>query len=368
MYERALGDVLRLTMGQSPPGSTCNSTGQGTPLLNGPTEFGSRHPVPVQWTTNVRRFCNKNAVLLCVRGSTTGRTNLADQKYAIGRGVAAIEADDPTDQLFAYYALSSSIGSLLERTTGSVFPNLSRDDIATHSIPWPNRDSRRAIAEVLGALDDKIEANRTQLRIILELADSTYREAIEHESTLASVGDVAQFHNSRRVPLSSRERERRAGPFPYFGAAGRIDSVDDFLFDGDFLLVGEDGTVVVNGNRPMVQYVWGRFWVNNHAHVLTGAAVATSVLRVALNSVDITSAVTGAVQPKLNMGNLKNVDIVLPRDPRPLGDVLDAMAAREKSLSHESELLAAVREALLPKLLSGELRVRDAESIVGEAV
>ena len=77
-------------MGQSPKGENCNNTRQGIPLLNGPTEFGQNCPDPIQYTTEIRKKCLKHDLLFCVRGSTTGRMNWADQEYAIGRGLALI--------------------------------------------------------------------------------------------------------------------------------------------------------------------------------------------------------------------------------------------------------------------------------------
>ena len=77
-------------MGQSPEGDDCNNAGIGEPLLNGPTEFGFYSPSPVQWTTNGKKHCVEGDLLFCVRGSTTGRMNWANQSYAIGRGLAAI--------------------------------------------------------------------------------------------------------------------------------------------------------------------------------------------------------------------------------------------------------------------------------------
>ena len=86
-----------------------------------------------------------------------------------------------------------------------------------------------------------------------------------------TLGDVAVNFDSRRVPLSSREREQRRGPYPYYGATGIMDYVDDFLFEGLHVLIAEDGSVERDDGKPFVQLVDGRFWVNNHAHVLRAA-------------------------------------------------------------------------------------------------
>ncbi|HET9914185.1 MAG TPA: restriction endonuclease subunit S, partial [Anaerolineales bacterium] len=87
-----LGDVCEIIMGQSPEGNTYNNNGEGMPLLNGPSEFGSRYPTAIQWTISPIRFAEKDDILFCVRGATTGRKNIANQKYCIGRGLAAIRA------------------------------------------------------------------------------------------------------------------------------------------------------------------------------------------------------------------------------------------------------------------------------------
>src|SRR4030043_429000 len=98
-----LNDVAHIVMGQSPKGSTYNKTGDGIPLLNGPTEFGPSHPIPVLWTTSSTKICSKGDILFCVRGSTTGRMNWSDKEYCIGRGIGAFCAKmDSTDTRFLW--------------------------------------------------------------------------------------------------------------------------------------------------------------------------------------------------------------------------------------------------------------------------
>ena len=170
-----LGDVATIVMGQSPPGSTV-SNDSGVPLLNGPTEFGPYHPHPVQFTTYPRKFAQPGDLLFCVRGSTTGRMNWADQEYAIGRGVAAIRhADDLTLQPVLRGAIEVSLPELLNVATGSTFPNVSASQIA--DIPYPDLsvNEQRAIAHVLGTLDDKIELNRRMNETLEAMARALFK-------------------------------------------------------------------------------------------------------------------------------------------------------------------------------------------------
>ena len=156
-----IGDVAELVMGQSPSGDTCNEIGEGIPLLNGPTEFGGNHPTPAQFTTDPRKFAEPGDLLFCVRGSTTGRMNWADQRYAIGRGLAAIRAKRGNDfRHFVRALIDLNLPRLLASATGSTFPNVSRDQIQGIECSLPPPIEQKAIAAVLGALDDKIELNR----------------------------------------------------------------------------------------------------------------------------------------------------------------------------------------------------------------
>jgi type I restriction enzyme S subunit len=149
-----------VTMGQSPPGDTYNNFGLGTPLLNGPTEFGLSHPTTSVWTTAPTKTCKKGDLLFCVRGSTTGRMNWADKEYCIGRGICAIRARGGIDDTFyIYYSIVSELDRLLSLCAGSVFPNISTENLESFDIWWPDSVDRTIIAEILKTLDDKILLN-----------------------------------------------------------------------------------------------------------------------------------------------------------------------------------------------------------------
>ena len=171
------------------------------------------------------------------------------------------------------------------------------------------------------------------------------------------LGDAVEIHDSKRVPLNSRQRSERPGPFPYYGAAGIMDYVDDFLFDGVYVLTGEDGTVIDTDGHPVVQYVWGQFWVNNHAHVLKGRnGIGEEHLYLLLKQVPIMAFVTGAVQPKLSQRNLKAVPIVFPGQMvcREFSRLIRPQFKKVRDNSDEGELLAVQRDVLLPQLMSGD--------------
>ena len=137
-------DIAAITMGQSPQGDDCNNDGVGEPLLNGPTEFGFYSPSPVQWTTNGKKHCVEGDLLFCVRGSTTGRMNWANQSYAIGRGLAAIHhKSDCTLNWFVKAMIDNSLQEILSAATGSTFPNVGKDLLNGFQVIIPDDNSLR---------------------------------------------------------------------------------------------------------------------------------------------------------------------------------------------------------------------------------
>jgi type I restriction enzyme, S subunit len=125
--------------------------------------------------------------------------------------------------------------------------------------------------------------------------------------------DITINLNNKRVPLSSRDREKLDKIYPYYGAQGIIDYVDSYIFDGEYLLVAEDGENLKSRKQNIANIAKGKFWVNNHAHILLNNDLSDLYyLYYYLNSIDISGYITGSVQPKLSKANLNAISIFLP--------------------------------------------------------
>ena len=296
----SLGEVIELTMGLSPSGETYNSEGEGLPLLNGPTEFGPHHPEPTLFTTDSKRSCSTGDLIFCVRGNTTGKMNWADQPYSLGRGVAGMSTGSPATLAWVRYSLEARLEELMQAASGATMPNLRKGDLSSFPLHFPPA-WEQAAASVM-AIDGLIENNRMRIRVLEQMARLLYREwfvqyrfpgaeAVETVESdvgqipkdwhVTNVGEAAENFDRFRKPLSRMEREEFQGPYPYYGAAKIFDYVADFIFDGEYLLLAEDGTVVTNDGGPVLQLVNGQFWPNNHTHVLQGTALPTRVLYLA---------------------------------------------------------------------------------------
>jgi type I restriction enzyme, S subunit len=129
-----------------------------------------------------------------------------------------------------------------------------------------------------------------------------------------NLGDAIEVCDHKRVPLSTKQRSLRSGPYPYYGASGVIDHIDDYIFDGKYLLISEDGANLTTRNTPIAFIADGKFWVNNHAHVVRGRdGVADNYFLLAfLENVDISGYITGTAQPKLSQANLRAIKLRLP--------------------------------------------------------
>ena len=162
---KGLGEISKIRMGQSPKGESYNENGEGTPLINGPVEFGTYFTVKSKWTTEPKRFCEKNDFIMCVRGSTVGKNVISDDRYAIGRGVCSISSD----HIFHLtQVMKNNLIDILKDVTGSTFPNLDRKTIESYLVINPKEDVKEIFEQRYNAIDKKIKILNKQIVRLLE--------------------------------------------------------------------------------------------------------------------------------------------------------------------------------------------------------
>lgn len=161
------------------------------------------------------------------------------------------------------------------------------------------------------------------------------------------IGSLTVNYDTKRKPV--KESERKSGPYPYYGASGIVDYVDGYIFDGSYLLIGEDGENMRTRQTPIAFMAHGKFWVNNHAHIVTGNHLAdTRFLMYSILNSDINSYLTGAVMPKLTQGNLNKILLACPPIDVQLGivNVLGTLDDRITLLRETNATLEAIAQAL----------------------
>jgi len=143
-----------------------------------------------------------------------------------------------------------------------------------------------------------------------------------------TLGEVIENYDYKRIPLNSRDRARRQGIYPYYGASGIIDHIDDYIFDGRYLLIAEDGENLNSRKTPVAFFANGKFWVNNHAHIVRGIDGVSDdyFLMSYIQNMNISGYITGAAQPKLSQANLNSIKVTLPPLPtqRRIAQILSA--------------------------------------------
>jgi len=267
---------------------------------------------------------------------------------------------------FLYYIFKANKQRFIEiardkQTTG--LGHVTIADLKRFIVALPPIEQQKQIAEILSSLDDKIELSRRINANLEAMASALFKkwfvdigDELPKGWRMGTFGEAAENFDSKRIPLSGGER--KPGLYPYYGATSIMDYVENYIFDGTYILLGEDGSVAKKDGKPFIQYVSGKIWVNNHAHVLRGKdGFSTEYLKIFLDQVDIMPFVTGAVQPKLNQANMNRVPMVIP-DQNTLDKFNEMLSALfDMILENESQTkkMEQVRDYLLPRLMNRKI-------------
>ena len=293
------------------------------------------------------------------------RENISDSKFIFYLAISPIVRD---------IAIKSMVGS-------SGRQRVQQDVLENYEIPIPSLPTQKNIAHILSVLDDKIELNKRINDNLEQQAQALFKswfvdfepfkdgKFVDSELGMIPEGwrvgnllDIAKLYDAKRKPLSSRERENMKKIYPYYGATSIMDYVDKYIFDGTYLLMGEDGSVMDDKGYPYLQYVFGKFWSNNHAHVMQGKNnFSTEMLHSLLLKKNISPIVTGAVQAKISQANMRKILITQP--PHEITIIFSSLIKPIYEIRKKNELenqrLSILRDTLLPKLMSGELKIND---------
>lgn len=220
------------------------------------------------------------------------------------------------------------------------YPSIPDGLVRAYRIPVPPPEVQREIVRILDNFTELEAALEAELEAELEARRHQYahyrRQLLSSDDARSTraLGELARNLDSQRRPVTKDARV--AGDIPYYGASGVVDHVRDFIFDGDYLLVSEDGANLLARSTPIAFSISGKSWVNNHAHILEFETYAERrFVEIYLNSIDLAPFVTGAAQPKLNKANLNQIPIPdVPIDEKArIVEVLDKFDALVNDLS-----------------------------------
>ena len=315
----------------------------------------------------------QNDIVFARTGASVGRSYFYDERdgelvYAGFLIKYSIDPSKVNPKILKFYTHSQAYYDWIQTVdNGATRGNINAQTYASMPIILPDRQVQDKIASILTSLDDKIDLLRRENATLEAMAETLFRQwfVVEAKEEWEEIGfgEAIDVYDSRRKPLSKMERDKMKNGntlYPYYGAAEIMDYIDSYLFDGEYILMGEDGTVKTDDGYPILQYATGKFWPNNHAHVLQAKPPYNNCfVWNYLRTTNIESIVTGAVQPKINQANL----LSLPFYKYPIELVCKyIMITRDwwtKKLNNNKQIqtLIQTRDGLLERLMSGEIKV-----------
>jgi type I restriction enzyme S subunit len=253
--------------------------------------------------------------------------------------------------------MSNCSGARMPRATTKFFKSIAK-------IPLPPLNEQKRIVARLDALFTRIDTAITHLQQTLELTKALFASALDDQfdrlikqAPLTPFGDVVVNHDGKRVPIKASERKKTHGTYPYYGATGIIDYVDDYIFEGERLLISEDGANLVARKYPIAFLATDKYWVNNHAHIVNAIPNITSnqFLEIFFAWTDLSKFITGAAQPKLSQKKLNGIVV-----PIPLLDEQNRIVSHFDALSERTHTLEAATQKKLNDLTTLKASLLDA--------
>lgn len=365
-------------------------------VINNNRDF--RYYIDNEKYEELKRFTVEENDLLITCSGTVGKVSIIeplDKKGIISQALLILRVN--TNFIipkYLYYFFSSKKGfnCLVSRCMGSVQINIAKREVIENiELEIPSIEIQKKIVLILDKINRKIELNNQINNSLYEISKQLYKEwfidyqfpnadgksykssggkmvsseigEIPEKWEVKRLDEISENYDSKRKPLSSRERERRKGNIPYYGATSIIDYVDDYLFDDIYVLMGEDGSVINSDNTPVLQYIWRKCWVNNHAHILKGKEITTEHLMECLRNTDVSHIITGAVQLKINQANMNTLKYPIPPQEinKKFEKMLDKIYSNIRNNIEESETLKQLRDTLVLKLMKGQINLENIE-------
>lgn len=306
------------------------------------------------------KLVKKDSIFICMSNGSMqhlGKVAYIDKEYnfAFGGFMGLVVPKEIVNAKYVYYSMLADnfLSTIMKEGKGANINNLRFSDVENYLIPIPPLSIQRSIVAELDLLHSVISKKKEQLRELDNLAQSLFYQMFGDPITnpmgweIKKLGEVAENCDFMRKPITASDRI--PGNIPYYGASGIVDYVRDYIFDGDYLLVSEDGANLLARSTPIAFSISGKNWVNNHAHVLKFQESSTQLyVQTLINLIDISDIVTGAVQPKLNQAQLNKFHIPLPplSLQQSFAAKVSAIEAQKQAITqsiHHTEALLAQR-------------------------
>lgn len=307
--------------------------------------------------------------ILFSKDGTVGKVHVVTEEsdFAVLSSIAILRPDPRTlDAGFAAHYLRSpeALAAASQRKTGSALTRIILKDLKQLSLPVLPLDEQKRIAAILDQADELRRKRQRAIDRLNQLGQAIFFEMFgdprtnPHGYPILPLGQLVENQDGKRVPVKLADREQMHGQYPYYGASGVIDFVDDYLFDGERLLIGEDGANLLARSSPLAYMARGKFWVNNHAHVLAFNGRANlRFLEFFIEATDVSNYVSGSAQPKLTQKQLNSISVPTPPMSAQtlFAERLSAVEAEQEYAVQSQKHLEALSASLQHRAFQGEL-------------
>jgi type I restriction enzyme, S subunit len=394
--EASLGDVA----GRGQYGWTTKAADEGsvkflrtTDITQGEIDW-ARVPYCDEPPDDLQKYRLRKNDIVISRAGSVGFSKLIDDAAADAVFASYLIRFSPADgvepRYLAHFLRSEQYWQQVrDVSAGVALANVNAKKLSAIRVPLAPFAEQKRIADKLDRLLSTVDTCKARLDSIPDilklcrravLAVATSGELTEAwratQTSMASwrsekFGDLVINHDNKRVPIKSEDRKQRRGEYPYYGAFGAIDCIDDFKYDGTYLLIAEDGKNLESRDRPITNIATGRFWVNNHAHVVQAKdGVDLSYLQICLESptLDLGSFLTGIDQVKLTRAAMERIPIDLPSldEQREIVHRVASMCSTVERVTNEvisaRARLVKLTNSLFDKAFRGELLERTANN------
>ncbi len=355
-----LKDFATINMGQSPKGETYNTDGNGMPFLQGRKTFGRIYPTIDTWTTNPIKTANKDEILMSVR-APVGDMNFANQEICIGRGLCSINAQNGRNK-YLYYMLLNSMNTLKQKSTGTVFDSINRNDLENLEINFHSEEEQEKIENLLGNIDAKIELNNEINNNLYEVSKQLLLKYLDENSNSEEV-NISELLNVFTGKKNANETSP-TGKYKFFSCAPESLLSDTYLYDGAAIIVAGNGAYT-----GRTRFYDGKFELYQRTYGLTlkegfgkDNIYGLYVFMKTIFEPDKMGGTHGSAIPYIVLSDL--TDYKLKYNKTEFDKFSNLVSSNIKMIQENeksNEELSQLRDTLLPKLMSGEIDLDDIE-------
>lgn len=309
---------------------------------------------------------NSSTILMSINGTIGNLAYYYNENVMLGKSVAYLQVKSNVCKNYIYFSLQtkSIINKFKLSLTGTTIKNLGLNAIRETSIFIPCLEEQQKVADFLSTVDEVIAQSEAEVQNLEQQKKAAMQKIFSQEVRFRredgtefpkweeiKLENAVDFLDEKRKPITSKYRNK--GQYPYYGASGIIDYIDDYIFDEELVLLSEDGANIVDRNYRVSFIATGKYWVNNHAHCLrTKNGFSSYFISEALENIDYTVYNTGSAQPKLNQEVCRNLPLVCPclEEQQKIADILSAYDEAISYAKQELDKWKELKKGLLQQM------------------